>query len=78
MPPSNHNVLRINGNSESFYQGTILATGADIDILGTAAIDAYRTQIIGWNVQVGGTSDTYVRFDDNLNLMRPTSMELNR
>ncbi len=78
MAPTNHNVLRINGNSESFYQGSILAAGSDIDILGTAAIDAYQTQIIGWNVQVGGTSDTYVRFDDNLNLMRPTYLELFR
>ena len=55
----------------SFYRGTILATGSDIDLLGTAAIDAYQTQIIGWNVQVGGTSDTYVRYNDHMNVMRP-------
>jgi hypothetical protein len=78
MPPSNHNVMRINGNSESFYQGTILATGSDIDVLGTAAIDAYRTQIIGWNVQVGGTSDTHVRYNDNLNVTRPSFLDLYR
>ncbi len=78
MPPSNHNVMRINGNSDSYYQGTILATGSDIDVLGTAAIDAYRTQIIGWNVQVGGTSDTYVLFNDNMNVLRPSYLDLYR
>lgn len=78
MPPSNHNVMRINGNSDSFYRGTILATGSDIDLLGTAAIDAYQTQIIGWNVQVGGTSDTYVRYNDHMNVMRPSFLELYR
>lgn len=78
MPPTNHNVMRINGNSESYYQGTILATGSDVDVLGTAAIDAYRTQIIGWNVQVGGTSDTYVLFNDNMNVMRPSFLDLYR
>lgn len=78
LPPSNHNVFRINGNSDSFYQGTILAIGSDIDLLGTAAIDAYRTQVIGWNVQVGGNADTYVRFNDNMNVLRPTYLDFYR
>jgi hypothetical protein len=78
MPPSNTNVMKINGNSASYFQGTILAPGSDIEMLGTAGIDAYRTQIIGWNVEVGGNADTYVSYTDDMNMMRPSFLDLYR
>ena len=76
MDPSNHSELKINGTSDSYWIGTILAPGANIDINGTGYIDSYRTQIIGWNVQVGGTADLWVTFEESNLYTKPTSMEL--
>lgn len=78
VPPTNTNRIQINGNSESYFEGTILAPGATIDFLGNGETDAYRCQIIGWNVEVGGTADTYVNFTEQNMYSRPTSLELAR
>lgn len=75
-PPTNHNTIQINGNSESFFTGTVLAAGANIDMSGNGDLDAYQVQLIGWNVEVGGTADAYVTFDDKKNFSRPTNIEL--
>jgi hypothetical protein len=77
-PPSNTNDLQINGNSTSFFTGTILAPGSNIDMLGTGFTDAFHTQVIGWNVEVGGTADTYVVFDDNEQYSKSPSLELSK
>ncbi|HNT26175.1 MAG TPA: Tad domain-containing protein [Anaerolineales bacterium] len=78
MPPSNSNTMKINGTSDSYLQGSIIAPGADIEILGTGAVNGYRTQVIGWNVRVGGTADTFVLFNANDQYSKPTTMELFR
>lgn len=70
--------IQINGNSDSYWEGTILAPNTDIELNGTGFQDAYRTQVIGWNVKVGGTADTYVRFEEQKLYSRPTSLELAR
>lgn len=75
-PPSNNNELQFNGTSDSFFTGTILAPGANINVLGNGYQDAYKSQVIGWNVEVGGTSDTYVIYDDNDNYTMPASLRL--
>jgi len=41
-------------------------------------INGYRTQIIGWDVEIGGTADTFVLFDANTLHSKPTTMELFR
>lgn len=76
LEASNQNEVQINGNSDSFFQGTVYAPGSDIDVLGTAAINAYRSQIIGWNVEIGGTADTYVVFQDYNQYTKPIRLEL--
>jgi hypothetical protein len=78
MPPENNNDLSINGNSESWFQGTVLAPGGVIDVEGNGVINAYRVQVIGWDVQVGGTADAWVSFDPNYTSDRPTFIELFR
>jgi hypothetical protein len=77
-PSTNHNTIQIAGNADSFYRGTILAPGANIDAMGTGGTEAFQSQLIGWNVEVGGTSDTHVVFDNNNQYSRPTYIELNR
>ena len=75
-PPSNTNELIFNGTSDSFFTGTILAPGANISLLGTGYQDAYKSQVIGWNVEAGGTANTYIVYDDNDNYTMPASLSL--
>ncbi|MBN1668300.1 MAG: hypothetical protein JW862_14500 [Anaerolineales bacterium] len=72
----NNSRVQINGNSVSYFHGTILAIESDIDFLGTGYTDAYNTQVIGYNVEVGGTADTFVTYFNNTEYSRPTSLEL--
>jgi hypothetical protein len=76
LEATNQNEIQINGNSDSFFEGTVYAPGSDIDVLGTAVIDAYRSQIIGWNVELGGTADTNVVFQENRQYSKPSTLEL--
>jgi len=78
LDPNNHNELQINGTADSYWVGTILAPGADIDMLGNGFISTYHAQIIGWNVQVGGTADLFNTFDETLVHTRPTNLEMYR
>ena len=78
LPPYNTNEMSINGNSNSYFQGTILATGSEVDVEGNSVINGYRTQIIGWDVEIGGTADAYVLFDANNLYSKPTTLELFR
>lgn len=75
-PSTNHNEIQINGNADSYFQGTVFAPGADINMLGNGQTDAFNTQLIGWNVEVGGTADTYVVFDQLEQYNRPANLEL--
>ena len=77
-PESNTKDLTLNGNSDSYFQGVILMPGSNIDMLGTGFIDAYHTQVIGWNVQAGGTADISVTFHGQNLYTLPTSLELAR
>lgn len=83
-PPStnyrdvNKNGILLNGTSSSTFTGTILAPALDVYVNGTGSTDAYRTQVIGWNVQVGGTAETYVQYYDNFSFHKPPTLELNR
>ncbi|PKN92373.1 MAG: hypothetical protein CVU44_14640 [Chloroflexi bacterium HGW-Chloroflexi-6] len=50
--------VKINGNSDSYFTGTIYAPGSDVDFLGTSHTEGCEnTQVIGWNVRIGGTAD---------------------
>lgn len=72
----NSSRIQINGNSVSYFHGTILAPQSDIDFLGTGSTNAYYTQVIGYNVEVGGTADTYVTYYNNNEFGQPTSLDL--
>ncbi len=50
--------VTINGNSDSYFSGTIYAPGSDVDFLGTSHTEGCEnTQVIGWNVRIGGTAE---------------------
>jgi hypothetical protein len=74
--PGNSNKIQLAGNSGSLFKGTILAPASDIDMLGNGDTDGFQCQVIGWNVEVGGTADTYVFFDDANQYSKPTWIDL--
>ncbi len=58
LPASNTSAITINGNSNSFFTGVILAPGANVSFLGTGNTEAYKTQMIAYNVEMGGNADS--------------------
>ena len=70
--------LKINGNSNNTFTGTILAPCSDVSIEGTAASFMFNSQVIGWNVNAGGTSGTSVYYDDAVNGHNPGNVNLFR
>lgn len=69
MPIDNHNILALNGNNESRYQGTILAPGADVRLNGLDSTNgaAYHSQIIGYYIEVDGTDNIIIKYEDEQN-----------
>jgi hypothetical protein len=68
--------IDITGNASNYVAGTVLAPGCDIAILGNSSGDYHHSQIIGWNVEIGGNAATQVYFDENLAISRPTYIDL--
>lgn len=69
MPMSNDEGLIINGNSDSSFVGTFLAPASDIQINGTAGSEGYHSQIIGYTIDLIGTADMLVDYDQSENLV---------
>ena len=69
MPIDNHGILALNGTSESRFQGTIFAPGADVRINGldSGGGAAYHSQIIGYYIEVDGTDNIYIKYKDEQN-----------
>jgi hypothetical protein len=68
----------LNGTSESYFEGLIIAPCANITLVGTGSSDTYFGQIIGWNVIVGGEADTSIIFNDTIRDPLETRIELYR
>ena len=79
-PPSTNSnpntEIQINGNSASYFTGTVLAPKLSVDITGNESADAYKTQVIAYNVKAGGDSTTNVTFEANQQYSRPAYIEL--
>lgn len=77
MPITNSSGITINGNSDSGFEGTILAPASPVDIQGTGDAGIVG-QIIGYTVNLGGTSGVKVRYDNSKtwNTLTTPSIEL--
>jgi hypothetical protein len=78
LPESNPAQFTMNGTADIIFVGTILAPSTSICLLGTNFTDGYQTQVIGWDVEVGGTADTFVRYNGDQQFNLPTTIELAR
>ncbi len=69
MPITNKNILALNGNIDSRYDGTILAPAADVRINGLDSTfgAAYHSQIIGYYIEVDGDKDIHIEYKDEQN-----------
>jgi hypothetical protein len=63
-PMSNHNTMRFNGNASSNLTGTIFMPAAPLVYNGTGNLNPSRVQIIGYTVELTGSNDTNVLYQD--------------
>jgi hypothetical protein len=74
----NQNGIHITGDSTSFFMGTILAPALDVYVNGNSENDLLHVQVIGWNVQVGGTANTNVSYTSYTPFDTPSLIDLYR
>jgi hypothetical protein len=74
----NHGLVKIRGNSGSYYEGTIYAPDGDIDQAGTSDALAFHSQLIGWNVVLSGDVRLDVYFNNDIEYQIPTRLDLYR
>jgi len=71
--------VTINGNSDQWYLGMIYAPDGYCKINGTGGTwNTLHTQIICWDVEVTGTADIDITFDNGEQYQKPTTIELYR
>ena len=60
VPSFNHETIIMGGNSLSNYHGIVFAPASTINISSDAD---YQSQLIGWNVEIGGVADVTLSVD---------------
>ncbi|KAF0108804.1 MAG: hypothetical protein FD146_690 [Anaerolineaceae bacterium] len=80
LPLTNDSLVLLNGNANSTFTGTILAPASEIQINGTGSSYGYHCQIIGLTIELIGTADTSIFYDDSANydITLPPTIEVVR
>jgi hypothetical protein len=65
LPITNSSPITINGNSDSEFKGSILAPASPIEIKGTGSSSGLSGQVIGYTVDLGGTSGVNIHYDNS-------------
>lgn len=77
IDPAYHPIIKLVGNSLQRYLGVIYVPGGDIQISGTEDMEeTFNTQIIGYNVEISGSSNIDINFDENWAYTIPSSLDL--
>jgi len=76
--PTDADRMTLNGGSGSYIQGTIFAPGAEVQVNGTGGTDGFHSQVIGYRVDLSGTSDLHIVYDPSENFVQrePGKVEL--
>jgi len=77
MAPGNTSTIILGGSSDSTYYGLVYAPDGTVDAGGTTAITAINSQIVADTVNLYGTADIEVVYQDLLNYWIPAMLELN-
>jgi Flp pilus assembly protein TadG len=76
VPIKNRNKVVLNAGSESIIKGTILAPASEVHINGNDSKAGFKSQIIGYTIDVNGNSNVVIYYDDNLNYHTLTMPEI--
>ena len=78
LPMENDSIVILNGNATSKFEGSILAPASEIQINGTGHTEGYSSQVIGYIVDLIGTAETYIHYEDatNYDAKYPPQIEL--
>ena len=77
MALGNSSQIKINGNSTSFYLGTVYAPDGELFFSGSAGTNpTFNTQLIGNKVEVSGGALIDINFSDDENYENPPYMDL--
>lgn len=66
--------LRGNGNAE--FRGTIIAPSADVTMFGNSGTEGFKSQVIAYQVDTGGTADIYINYQADQNYQAAQPMEI--
>lgn len=82
-PNTSSKCIDIVGGSSQYYTGTILAPHGFVAFNGNPTIsctsgNSYPTQIMGWMVQIGGTSTMCLSYNDQDQLITPNNMGMSQ
>jgi len=73
VPPSNSNVVVVNGNGDSHIVGSIWAPKSTITVEGGGGSAGLQCQFLGWHVNLSGSSNTNIDFQASLNFQPPSA-----
>lgn len=71
VPPSNGDVVVVNGNGDSSFVGSIFAPSSEVTVQGGGGAAGLECQIVGWHVNLSGSSETKIDYQANLNYQPP-------
>jgi hypothetical protein len=67
MPIKNKGRIALNGGPESSFRGTIFAPGGDVRLNGMGSREGFRSQIIGYTIEVDGQDKIVIKYMDEQN-----------
>jgi hypothetical protein len=77
MAHGNTSTIKLNGNSTSFYLGTIYAPDGDVFLSGASGTKpTFNTQVIGENVEVSGNATIDINFLEDENYEKPPYLDM--
>jgi len=76
--PDNTSEIILSGNGNSYYEGSIYALGSPCSLMGTAGGVGFQTSVFCDTVDVGGTGDLDILYNEGLNYQIPAVLDLSK
>ncbi|HEX2989238.1 MAG TPA: hypothetical protein VHO49_01110, partial [Anaerolineales bacterium] len=76
LPMDNNAKVVLNGGANSDISGTILAPSSNIHINGNDSASGFRSQIIGYRIDVNGNANIVIKYNDEQNYNTLTMPEV--
>jgi hypothetical protein len=76
--PDNENDIILTGTSNSWFEGSVIATGSHCDVEGNGGAVAFKTQVLCDTVRVNGTGDLDLFYEQERNYHYPATVELSK